>query len=165
MIRQIFAALLFTGLAAALPAAAQDERTPTIQDKNGCKIYNPMPQGEETVTWSGKCRDGFADGEGVLEWYIGGLMEERYEGTLSRGWAEGVGTFTSRQGVRYQGQWKKSMQDGKGVSKSPDGSMYEGEWRAGKPHGRGTYRSPDGETIDGEWENGEMKAGSSSRRI
>lgn len=165
MIKNAFASLLFASLVVALPATAQEEQTATIRDQNGCKIYNPNPQGEETVKWSGGCRDGFADGKGVLEWFVSGQLEERYEGTLARGWAEGVGTFTSRQGVRYQGQWKKSLQDGKGVSQSADGSRYDGEWRAGKPHGRGTYRSPDGETIEGDWENGELKAGSSSRRI
>ena len=165
MIKQAFAFLLLTCLVAALPAAAQGDQTPTIRDKNGCQIYNPNPQAEETVTWTGGCRDGFADGKGVLEWFIGGQLEERYEGTMVGGWAEGVGTFTSRQGVRYQGEWKKSLQDGKGVSQSADGSRYEGQWRAGKPHGRGTYVSPNGESIEGEWENGELKAGSSSRRI
>ena len=159
-------ALISLSLAAlvALPAAAQ-EQTATIADQNGCKIYNPNPQENESVKWNGGCKNGFVDGEGVLEWYIGDRLEERYEGSMRSGWAEGSGTFTSRQGMRYKGDWKRSLQEGKGISHSADGSVYEGEWRAGKPHGWGVYRSPDGQTMEGEWENGEMKAESGSRKI
>lgn len=144
---------------------AQNIDTPTIADKNGCQVYNPMPQQDETITWSGKCRDGFAHGNGVLDWFISDRLEERYEGELNMGWADGEGTYVSRRGVRYKGGWKNSLQDGKGIIQNPDGSVYEGEWKAGKPHGWGTYRSPDGETVEGEWVDGEFKSESGSRRI
>lgn len=149
----------------ALSVHAQQESTSTIADKNGCKVYNPMPQENESIKWNGECRDGFADGAGVLDWFIGERLEERYEGELKMGWADGEGTYVSRRGVRYKGGWKKSLQHGKGTVQNPDGSVYDGEWRAGKPHGWGTYRSPNGETVEGEWVNGELKAESGSRRI
>ncbi|HWQ37040.1 MAG TPA: hypothetical protein VNM24_00310 [Burkholderiales bacterium] len=164
MFRTLMSCLLLAVLSLGLPARAQ-EQVATIRDQNGCQIYNPNPQREETVRWSGGCANGFAEGEGVLEWYVGGRLEERYEGSMRAGWAEGIGTFTSRQGFRYKGEWKRSQQDGQGVSQSPDGSVYDGQWRAGKPHGWGIYRTPDGQTVEGEWENGEIKSGSSSRRI
>ena len=40
-----------------------------IADKNGCKIANPSPKPSETVAWSGGCKDGFADGNGIMQWY------------------------------------------------------------------------------------------------
>lgn len=160
-----YLAALAIAILLATPALAQKDQVPTVKDQNGCKIYNPLPQDDETVKWSGSCRDGFADGSGILEWYIGGRLEERYEGNLQRGWAEGNGTFVSRQGMRYKGEWKRSQQDGKGVSQGPDGSSYDGEWRAGKPHGWGTFTGPDGESVTGEWEDGELKSESSGRRI
>lgn len=146
-------------------AHAQDADTPTIADKSGCKVYNPMPQENESIKWSGKCVNGYADGPGTLDWYINGQLEERYEGDLSSGWADGEGTYVSKRGMRYKGQWKKSMQHGKGTVQNPDGSVYEGDWKEGKPHGWGVYRAPGGETVEGEWENGELKSESSSRRI
>lgn len=152
-------------LLAAAPAFAQNPDTPTIADENGCKVYNPMPQQDESIKWSGECRNGFADGAGVLDWYIGGQLEERYEGDLKMGWADGEGTYVSRRGIRYEGGWKNSLQHGKGKIQNPDGSVYQGEWKAGKPHGWGMYRAPNGETVEGEWENGEMKSESGSRRI
>jgi len=144
---------------------AQDDDTPTIADKNGCKVYNPMPQEQETISWSGSCRNGFADGTGTLDWFIGGQLEERYEGELKMGWADGEGTYVSRRGVRYKGQWKDSLQDGKGIIQNPDGSVYEGEWKKGKPNGWGVYRAPNGEVLEGEWVDGEFKSESGSRRI
>ena len=157
----IVAALLFS----ALPGYAQDSDVPTIADKNGCKVYNPMPQEQESIRWNGECRDGFADGTGILDWYIGEQLEERYEGDLKMGWAEGEGTYVSRRGARYKGEWKHSMQDGKGTIQNPDGSVYQGEWKEGKPHGYGAYRAPNGETVEGEWVDGELKAESGARRI
>ena len=48
----IFAAMLFIGVS----AYAQDSEVPTIADKNGCKVYNPMPQEEESIRWDGPGR-------------------------------------------------------------------------------------------------------------
>jgi len=155
------AATLITGIS----AYAQDSDIPTIADKNGCKVYNPMPQEEESIRWDGPCNNGFAHGTGILDWYIGTELEERYEGELKQGWADGQGTYISRRGVRYEGSWKKSMQEGKGTVQNPDGSVYQGEWKQGKPNGWGVFRAPNGETIEGEWEDGELKSESGSRRI
>lgn len=156
-----FAAMLFTGIS----AYAQEREMPTIADENGCKVYNPMPQEEESIKWKGSCSDGFAHGTGILDWYVGEELEERYEGELKQGWADGQGTYISRHGVRYEGNWKKSMQEGKGRVQNPDGSIYQGEWKEGKPHGWGVYRAPSGETVEGEWVDGELKSESGSRRI
>ena len=157
----VIAAALLVGIT----AYAQDREMPTIADKNGCKVYNPMPQEEESIHWDGLCKDGFADGTGILDWYVGDQLEERYEGELKQGWADGQGTYISRRGVRYEGSWKNSMQEGKGTVQNPDGSVYRGEWKEGKPHGWGEYRAPNGETIEGEWVDGELKSESGSRRI
>ncbi|UCD69463.1 MAG: hypothetical protein JSW48_05145 [Betaproteobacteria bacterium] len=144
---------------------AQNSEIATIADANGCKVYNPMPQEEESISWTGECRDGFAHGQGVLDWFIDDRLEERYEGELKMGWADGEGTYVSRRGVRYKGEWKNSLQDGNGTIQNPDGSIYKGEWKEGKPHGRGTYRSPNGDTVEGEWVDGELRSESDSRRI
>lgn len=161
----IVAATLFSGISAHAQDQAQDGEIPTIADKNGCKVYNPMPQEQGSIRWDGGCNDGFADGTGILDWYIGTELEERYEGELRQGWADGQGTYISRRGVRYEGSWKKSMQEGKGTVQNPDGSVYQGEWKKGKPNGWGVFRAPNGETVEGEWEDGELKSESGSRRI
>jgi hypothetical protein len=116
-----------------LAGLAADDDVSWIADKNGCKVANPFPQPGETITWDGKCKNGVADGEGLLQWYINGKLADRYEGTLKEGWAEGKGTLTRAEGGRYAGTWKHSLQDGDGRYDAPDGSWYEGQWKEGQP--------------------------------
>jgi hypothetical protein len=136
-------------------AADDDERF--ILDQNGCRVINPAPRAEETVTWTGKCRDGYVDGKGVLQWFQSGIADEKYEGEMSRGFAEGTGNQTQTDGGRYEGEWKASRQEGEGTYFAPDGSVYKGGWKSGKPHGFGSYRTPEGRVMRGQWVDGEFQ--------
>ena len=147
------AALTTTG-----PATAQEQKF--IVDQNGCKVVNPFPRAEESITWTGGCdADGFTDGEGVLQWYQSGVADEKYEGEMKHGYAHGKGSQTMVDGSRYEGEWKNSRQEGEGTFYAIDGSIYQGGWKDGKPHGVGMYRTPDGRVMRGEWEDGELKSG------
>ena len=42
-----------------------------------CKIWNPEPQSNESVTWSGPCKDGLASGKGILHWTEDGKTRRR----------------------------------------------------------------------------------------
>jgi hypothetical protein len=150
MARAAFLLLLLIPLA----GMGADEDVAWIADKNGCKVANPFPQPGESISWSGACKNGVADGDGLLQWYIDGKAADRYEGALREGWAEGKGTLTRAEGGRYSGDWKHSLQDGNGRYEATDGSWYEGQWKQGQPHGHGQYRTPDGRTVVGEWVNG-----------
>jgi hypothetical protein len=134
--------------------AAPSEDLEWIADKRGCKVANPFPRAGESITWSGECKNGFAHGEGVLQWYLNGKEDDRYEGNLELGWAEGRGVLYRGDGGKYDGEWKDSLQQGNGRYEAPDGSWYEGQWKMGKPHGQGQYRRPDGKVFIGEWIDG-----------
>ena len=125
-----------------------------IADEHGCKVANPSPKRSETVSWSGKCVEGYADGKGLLQWYVGGVPSTRYEGTLHGGLLSGQGKLTMPNGGTYEGDWLAGKQDGKGVQAMPDGSRYNGEWKEGLPNGHGEMRSASGETLTGEWKEG-----------
>jgi hypothetical protein len=157
MIDRIVITRIFPLLALLISAfgalAADDEDVGWIADSRGCKVANPFPQPGETIKWSGSCKNGLADGNGVLEWFVNGKPLDRYEGTLQQGWAEGKGTLL-REGGRYVGDWKHSLQNGNGRFDAPDGSWYEGEWKDGQPHGHGQFQTPDGRLFTGTWENG-----------
>jgi len=150
-LKLIVAAVLAHGAAA---WAGPDEDTQWITDSNGCKVANPMPQPDETITWSGPCKDGFADGEGVLTFLLKGTPHSRYEGSLRRGWADGRGKLELPDGSRYEGEWQRSMENGMGRRDWADGSSYDGQWKDGKPHGAGQYRLPDGRMLMGTWIDG-----------
>lgn len=152
-LRQLLAGLLLLAGAFAIPGLADDD-TKWIADKRGCKVANPSPQPDETITWSGPCKDGFADGDGVLTFYLAGKQHSRYEGTLKQGWAEGRGVLQLPDGSKYRGEWVRSAENGTGRRDWPDGSWYEGGWKDGRPDGQGQFRRADGKSFVGEWVDG-----------
>jgi hypothetical protein len=89
-------------------AAAQQEKpkpdwiTTTNQP---CKLWNPEPQPDETVTWSGDCKDGLATGRGVLRW-----------------------TENGKPDVVFDGEYRNGKRNGHGVLITPDGDHVEGVW-------------------------------------
>ena len=169
----------------ALPVLAQsvDLKPGWITDNsNDCQIWNPYPQPDETVSWSGACSKGLASGYGVLQWFVKDKLGERYEGSLREGrpsgwgensdatgnhyageWRDGMksghGTFTWVDGSRYEGQFIDDARNGQGVYTAADGSRYEGAWQKNKPHGygKGTYK--DGSVFEGKWTKGCFQEG------
>src|SRR5262245_16329371 len=105
------AAAALAGWARAAPA---EEDPAWITDARGCQCANPFPRTGESIAWSGDCANGFAQGQGVLQWYLDGQADDRFEGTLEMGWAEGRGSLVRGDGSKYDGEWKQSMQHGNG---------------------------------------------------
>jgi hypothetical protein len=156
--RYASALLLLLGVASASASAAGDDIN-WIADSHGCKVANTFPRPGETITWTGKCKDGYADGDGVLQWFLNGQLDDRFEGHLAMGWAEGRGALAKTDGGKYIGDWKHSMQEGSGRYEAPDGSWYQGEWKNGMPNGQGEYRQADGRSFVGEWVDGVYQSG------
>lgn len=74
--------------------------------QSGCKIWNPQPEANESVTWSGGCTDGFASGEGTLQWYEQGKLDMKFEGHYQNGKRNGYGVLTDTNGNRVAGEWR-----------------------------------------------------------
>ena len=81
--------------------------------KSGCKVWNPHPQSNESVIWSGACAHGLAQGAGNLQWVHDGKPYEKDEG-----------------------EWNAGQQSGRGTQVWSSG-RYEGELQNGEPQGRG----------------------------
>ncbi|HXX11321.1 MAG TPA: hypothetical protein VEK05_07355, partial [Burkholderiales bacterium] len=94
------AAALLLAAAGSATLAADDEVT-WIADSHGCKVANTFPRPGETITWSGSCNNGYADGDGVLQWFLNGDVDDRFEGHLQKGWAEGQGVLAKVDGSKY----------------------------------------------------------------
>jgi hypothetical protein len=165
----VYFALLFS------PTSANADEL-YLPDANGCKVYDPSPKPNETVTWSGRCLDGYADGSGVVQWLQGGKPGTRVEVALVRGKSEGKGSTVSPSGARFEGTFREGERSGKGIWTGPNGDRYEGDWlhdlrtgagiltRAngdryegdfvdGKWSGHGTFTSAAGERYSGDWLN------------
>lgn len=137
------------------------------------------PEKGVTAKWSGPCVDGYAHGEGHLQWYSGATPGTSYEGTMRRGLfhgagylkrsdnsqleaqfvdgkVEGFGVSVNANGDRYDGNFKASKRDGKGKMTYGLGGAYEGQFRNGVYHGTGTITYAGGrratyEFVDGSW--------------
>jgi hypothetical protein len=70
-----------------------------------CKIWNPEPQPNESVTWSGPCQDGFASGKGILRWTEDGKPDAEFDGDYASGKRNGFGVMIAPDGQRVEGEW------------------------------------------------------------
>lgn len=114
-----------------LVTAASAQEPGWIADKNGCRVWDSTPVAGESVSWSGHCTDGLADGSGILVWYENGRPGETYEGTLSRGHYTGHGTQVWPGGNKYEGDYVNDQADGWGTYTFANGAAYSGKWVKG----------------------------------
>jgi hypothetical protein len=118
---------------------------------NGCKIWNPHPQPDETVKWSGDCIGGLAQGPGTLQWFRNGKPSETDQGQWTQGRQSGHGVQDWSTG-RYEGALLDGEPHGRGVM-TLQGARYEGEFRNGKPNGEGAVTNLEG-VFRGKWKDG-----------
>jgi hypothetical protein len=102
----IIAATFCGTLLLTAPARAQAPPGWITDKKTGCKVWNPSPQSNEAIEWSGPCKNGLADGEGTLQWTQNGKPSDRYVGEYHAGKRNGHGTVTFRNGRTIQGEWR-----------------------------------------------------------
>ena len=144
-------ALLALPLFAASTAFAAEA---TIGAAN-CLVITSQPIPKESVKWNGACKDGFADGEGDLEWFVNGAFHSYYKGPLVRGRKHGVGYRKSSDGREYEGVYVDGLREGRGIMLYGGGDRYEGQWKADVPHGAGTMVYALGGRYEGKWDNGD----------
>ena len=151
---EVAALLEACGLDAASPAAARDaagsEPACTgetgsgcwqeVANRPGCQVWNPHPQEEETVTWSGACADGRPSGTGELTW--------RYT-------EDGQSKTTMGEGSYVDGQ-----ENGRWVLRLADGGVREGPYVDGEMHGRWVWRWGDDYCHVEHWQYGRIESGS-----
>ena len=82
----LVAALVAWALTAAA-ALAEHGRWQQVENNPSCSVWNAYTQPNVTVTWSGACVNGKAQGRGVLVWAYG----SRYEGEFRDGKCHGRG--------------------------------------------------------------------------
>lgn len=88
-----------------------------IKDVNtGCQAWNPCPQPNETIEWTGECEGGRISGEGKLSWYHNGELVQIDFATF----------FDGRVNGRRQAQF---YEDGKCKI------VFVGNWKDGKENG------------------------------
>jgi len=141
--------------AASAPTSSQAQGLAMARDStSGCQVWKPELVPNESVNWSGACKDGFAEGPGIAEWSRDGQFTLRYEGSFRAGLLQGTGTMVSAGGDRYSGGYRDGKRDGKGSYSTVVGDAYSGEWRDNKREGMGVLVLADGRRFEGEFRDG-----------
>lgn len=150
-------------VSSALPGPAFAEE-PVLIGAWKCRIVDDTGIEKENVTWKGACKDGYAEGPGVVEWdvrrtdfrYQVSLLHGRFEVAMQHGRPMGAGYMESARGTRYEGNFDGWELNGKGVSLGLGGDLYEGDWKAGEKDGNGTITYGDGGGYSGQWRAGKF---------
>ncbi len=143
-----------------------------------CQVGTLLPAPvDQSVHWNGPCKDGHADGKGVLEWTTKDGITRRIDGTFAHGAVSGeaklkagdkftyVGSLTNgvpdgegylhfANDLRYEGGLKMMRREGKGVQIYPNGDTYQGEFHADRPNGQGRLTYALGGMVEGEFRDG-----------
>ena len=135
-----------------------------LADQPECYLWNPDFRPYKTVTWTGACSEGLAQGTGTLKWvWDSGKKTQEYTGRLQDG--KELGQWVSRyaddghveegpyvEGKRH-GQWVSRYESGRGweqfyvdgekVGSTAEDEVMEGIIVEGKQHGDWVLRAGD----------------------
>lgn len=122
-------------------------------DQNGCRHIGTQKPGI-TVTWSGGCVNGFAEGSGTQVWFKDGVETSRYVGPVQAGARHGKGVITWSNGNRYEGDFVDDKRTGKGVYIWKNGDRYEGDFVNDQRTGKGVLTWQSGNRYEGDFVGG-----------
>jgi len=145
--------LIIVATVVASPALPQSKGGWVADPKNGCKVWSSNPLLNESISWSGDCRDGLATGRGVLQWLQAEKPLSRCDCEMADGKLTGRTVVHYTNGNRYEGEFRDNRYDGHGTVQYANGMRYEGEFHDGLPNGHGTFTG-NGLTFAGNWTKG-----------
>ena len=151
----------------------------SVDNRPRCHVWTPSLTPGATVTWSGTCIDGFAQGAGSLtwtedaaqsvhsgslqvgkrhgHWVVGYANGDVAEGQYVNGLANGPAVFRYAEGGVAEGQYVNGQRTGTWVRRHAGGGVTEGLYLNGRPHGRWVVHARNGSTHEGPYVNGERQ--------
>lgn len=165
MLRFVPAVVLFFISAPILAQQPQARAAWVMDTKTNCKIWDDDAEGDESVSWTGPCVNGLAEGNGRLRGMIAGKLIWTFTGEYKAGKMEGRGGTIFANGVRFEGTFKDNRRTGRGVLTMPSGAKYEGEFAMDKPQGQGVYTAADGQVFSGAWNKGCFRDGAKQMAV
>jgi hypothetical protein len=151
-----------------LPATAfgQSPQPGWIADaRTGCRVWDADPQPDESINWSGACRNNLVQGPGTLQWFQSDKPGPQVSGTWWDGRMNGYGVMTLANGERFTGQWSNDKKNGHGVYTYANGDHYDGQYRDDQKNGHGVYTYADASRYDGEWRDGKKNGRGTEVRV
>ncbi len=113
--------------------------------KTGCQVLisrDTVPL-NLSITWSGECKDGKANGNGVLKFYEKDKIMATIEGRMIAGQCIHDCSVETIEGLKYVGDLYNGTMNGDGVMKRPNGLSCSGKFKGGHFQ-KGTIDYPDG---------------------
>ena len=120
----------------------------------GCYVWNPNPQPDETVIWTGECSAGFVQGPGTLTWTPPEGSQE-HEGNRRYGQPHGESVIRDSEGWVGQGPFVNGKRSGRWIEKTADGSVLEGPYVNDEENGHWVLRFASGAVHAGPYVDGE----------
>ena len=115
----------------------------------GCYVWDNYLITDQTVTWTGTCSGGRAQGEGTLKWvWEDGEKTSESKGSLTDGKEHGPWVWRHSDGTVQEGPYVDGKKHGQWVFRLADGGVQEGPYLEGKKHGQWVERWADG-TVGG----------------
>ena len=125
-----------------------------IAQRSGCYVWNPGLQPGATVTWTGQCAGGFAQGAGTLTWVSEGNQQTN-TGRLQNGRRTGHWVLRFADGGVQEGPFVDGERNGRWVIRLADGGVREGPFVDGERTGHWVLSWADGEVQEGPFVDGE----------
>ena len=126
-----------------------------LSQKPGCYVWNPNPQPGETVTWTGACAGGKAQGTGTLTW-AHDAGAQTGNGRLVDGEHNGQWVLRDEEGTVSEGYFVDGEENGHWVVRFASGQVQEGPYLDGEPNGNWIIRFASGEVQEGPIVDGEQ---------
>ena len=128
-----------------------------VKGQAGCYVWNENLATNATVTWTGGCSEGRAQGEGTLKWvWEDGEKTSESTGSLTDGKAHGQWVSRKADGDGWEGPYVDGKKHGPWVWRYSDGLVQEGPYVDGKMHGQWVFRDADGDVWEGPFVDGKM---------
>ena len=125
-----------------------------VSGQPGCYVWNPNRQLGSTVTWTGECAGGLAQGAGTLTWVWEG-NRQRETGRLQDGERTGHWVLRFANGNVEEGPFVNGERTGHWVLRFANGNVEEGPYVNGERTGHWVLRFATGDVEEGPYVNGE----------
>ena len=130
-----------------------------IATPSGCYLWRTHYHSDQITNWTGRCRNGVAEGHGVYS-VSAGSEHSAYEGTgtVVGGKASGHWIDKWADGARHEGDYRGGKQHGHWVKRFANGSVAEGPYVNGKKNGRWVVRFTSGGRLEEEYWDGSRES-------
>ena len=122
-----------------------------LDSRPDCYLWDDHLEVNSTVTWSGACNGGLAEGDGDIKWVWGSDRENigTYTGHLRQGRMDGQWSTLDADGTQGEGAFVDGKRHGGWIFRSTSGAVIEGSYVDGKEIGQWVVRQADGTVHEG----------------